>query len=189
MATGAEQRVAAYAMQPNAEKALFAAAALDTFRWPWQLEWLLVPMVLLRFDKAWRYAAIATLGMLAGAVGTYVLGWLLGAVLGDGEVYSRFARWAESYDVVVVLAAGFSPLPFVVVALGGGFFGTSVPQFIVATLIARGARAFALAWLAWRGGPPMAAWMRQWFYAISLTVSLGLLLGLCLLKFVATYGG
>lgn len=187
-----ERRISAYAMQPEAETMLAAVAAAESAGWPWQGWWLLAPMSALRGDKAWRYASIATAGSWLGAVAAFLMGYLLWALfghLGMPRVYADLSRWAESYDVIVWLAAGASPLPFGLFALVGGYLGTSVGQFVVATLIARGARMFFVAWMVWRHGPQAVAWMRRGLYVVSIFAALGLMLTLSLLKYVATYGG
>lgn len=187
--TSLEARVAAHAMQPYAEKALAAVGALDTLWWPVRLEFLLPAMVVIAPAKAWRYAAIATLGAVGAALVMYLFGWLLGLVVGGMGIPRSLVFWANRYDVIVVLATALTPLPLAVVALAGGVLQVSLPQVVVAALVARGARIFTMAWLVWRSGPSMAAGMRQWFDAFSLVVGLGLLLVLCLIKFMATYGG
>lgn len=187
-------RIIALASRPDAEMWL-GVVALAEGLWPAiSLDTLLPRIALLRVEKAWRYAFIATMGSVVGALVAYLVGWLLWLTLGRGiamvmgleDAHVTMVDMANSMDVLLVLAAGISPLPFKLVALGMGFFQASLVQVLVAALIARGARFWWTVWLMWRHGPRTLPWFEQHQYGISMMAALALLLALIMMKTTLT---
>jgi membrane protein YqaA with SNARE-associated domain len=190
-----KDRMAGYAQQPQAENALFFMSMAESAFAPAAAESLLVPMSLINPDKAFRYALVATLGSLAGALGGYILGNLaarifiepIAANYGFESFFYTLRNWYQGYDVAVVATAGFSPLPFKAVAIGSGVLGAQLPAFLMATLIARGARFWLISWLLWRGGPRFKEWIERNLAALTMSISLGLLLFFILIKYLWQY--
>lgn len=188
------QRITSWAARDDAERRLSVLAVVEGVKYPVMAEVMLVPMVVLRPDKGWRYAFLATVGSVVGALLAYVVGWLLWLTVGQGmvmvagleDVYATMVATMGYVDVIVVLAAGISPLPFKLVAVVAGMLQMNVAQFAVAALIARGARFWCVAWLVWRHGPRMKLWVEQRFEGISRVAALGLLFVLGVIKYMAS---
>ena len=129
-------------------------------------EVLFVPMVLARPDAAWRYALIASVGSVIGGI----LGWLLGFYLFDLlaepvlAFYGKLAAFetlkAETGDgaiLVMLITSGALHLPpMKVVTILAGVIAFNLPLFILAAVVARGGKFFALAWALRRYGPVVA---------------------------------
>lgn len=178
------ERLTAYASQPHAEVVLFAVAALESVFVPVSADTLLIPMVLLNTDRAFRYAMIATTGSVCGALLGYIIGYLFYTALGlqfFGS-YSLLPAFLflkglfASFVVVIVISAGFSSIPYKVVTFFSGFFAASLSKFIMAGIVARGARFFLISWLLWRGGTRYHDWLDRNFNAMALAMTLGCLL-------------
>ena len=120
---------------------------------------LLIPMVLARPERAWFLAALCTAASLCGGA----VGWFLGAELiqlamrvihlynGDHALAVYRARFA-TYGFGVILLKGLTPIPYKIVAIAAGAAHFSLPLFLLASLITRGARFFLLAALLRRFG-------------------------------------
>lgn len=190
-----KQRMAGYAQQPQAENALFFMSLSEACFAPAASESLLVPMTLINPDKAFRYALVATLGSLVGALGGYILGNILSRAIlepvlasyGFAEMFYAFKTFFGGYAVAVVATAGFSPLPFKFLTIGSGILGADLPAFLMATLLARGARYWLIAWLLWRGGPRFKEWIERNLAALTMSIALGALLFFILLKYLWQY--
>ena len=112
---------------------------------------LLVPMVLARPDRAWRFALIATIGSVAGGLFGYAIGYALfdiaarpllrlyGYEAAFGHFQASYRRWG----VWVILLKGLTPIPYKVVTIASGAARFDLPTFVLASAATRGAR-FAL---------------------------------------------
>lgn len=188
-------RVMDYATKPEAEKALLGAAALEAVALPAPVDQLLIAMTLLDTDKAFRYALIATLGSVLGGVVGFVLGYGLFLTVGTGLMslygwegfYERVSAGYGHYDMLVLLAAGFAPVPYSVFTILHGFLQGGVLPFVVAAVLARGSRFILLSWLLWRGGPVMKEWIERRFYSLTVALTLLVLLTVITLKYIISY--
>jgi len=185
-------RLSAYASQPHAELALFAIAALEGAFMPFPTEMLLIPMVLLSPNHAFRYALIATSGSISGAFFGYFAGYSLMKIIGlqffGAYGLLPFILFVKGlftgYTSIFVLSAGFSTIPYKIVTFLCGFFEAGLPQFLVASAVSRGARFFLIAWLLWRSGPRVQQWLHRYFHGLSLAMSLGFILTFSILIFL-----
>ena len=107
-----------------------------------------------------RLAAITTLTSVLGALVGYGIGafafdtigaplvssyGLSGALVRVGELFSENAFWA-------LFISAFTPIPFKVFTIAGGFFRIALLPFLIASLLGRGLRFVLVAWLTHRFG-------------------------------------
>ena len=89
---------------PHAGWALFAIAFAESSFFPIPPDTLLAPMVLAKPQRAWRLAAIYTVGSVIGGVAGYAIGYSLGGVghwllaisghpNGEVPLRAQFAKW------------------------------------------------------------------------------------------------
>ena len=124
---------------------------------------LLAPMTLSRPDRAWRYALICTIGSVAGGVLGYVIGHLLFESFGMWilDLYGLAGRIGDvkagydKYGAWLIIAKGFTPIPFKLVTIVSGALDYNFPLFVVLSIITRGARFYLLAGLLNRFGDPI----------------------------------
>ena len=110
---------------------------------------LLIPMVLARRERAWLYAAVCTVGSVAGGLLGYAIGyflapvgiWILGHMGHPGGLQS-FQSWYARFGVWVILVKGLTPIPYKLVTIASGLARFSLPMFVGASLLTRGARFF-----------------------------------------------
>ena len=83
-----------------------------------------------------------------------------------------------------VLIAGLTPFPFKVITIASGATKLSIPVFIMASIVARGIRFFAVAGLVYYFGPPVREFVEKRL-GLVFTFSLALLFGgFVLIKYV-----
>jgi len=126
---------------------------------------LFLPMALARPERAWRYAAIATVASVLGGIA----GWFLGYYAFEAvarpilEFYGKldaFERLRTSVDyetvVLLLITSGLAHLPPIkIVTILSGVAHINIWLFIVSAIVTRGARFLLLAWLLRRYGAPI----------------------------------
>jgi len=174
---------------PNAGWALFAIAVIEASVFPIPPDILLIALALGQPRASFRYAAQATAGTTVGAAIGYAIGmFLFNAVAlpiiefyNAMDVFQHVQQWFVDYGVMIVLVAGFSPIPFKVITIAAGTFGLSFPPFILATVVSRGARFYLEAALLRWGGDRLRGWVEQYFEWLTIAVSLLVIGGFLLL--------
>jgi uncharacterized membrane protein YdjX (TVP38/TMEM64 family) len=84
-----------------------------------------------------------------------------------------------------VFVAAFTPIPYKVITITAGVFGTNVLMFVVASVIGRSARFFLVAWLFRRFGPPIKDFIDKRFGLVTIAGTLLLIGGFAALKLVS----
>lgn len=179
-----QERTLAYASRPEAEMALFMCAFAEMLFVPVSADLMLVPMVLVNFDKAYRYALIAMSGSVLGGVVAYLLGFSIYEAMNGASViqgtwataFQFFQTIFADYNALLVLAAGLATIPFKGMALLSGFFSAGAAPFVMASIVSRGVHYFLIAWLLWRGGARYKEWIDRYFQGLSMVMALGMLL-------------
>lgn len=159
----------ALAARPRAEWALVGVAFAESSFFPIPPDILLIPMVLARRAKAWRYAVIATASSVIGGLAGYLIGAFLFEEIGRPllEFYgysARFQEFANTYNEWggwIVFAAGLTPFPYKVITIASGTTGLDILVFTVASVAARGGRFFVVAALLYWIGPPVRAFIER----------------------------
>jgi len=153
-------------------------------------EVLVVPMGLARPERAYRYAVIATIGSVLGAI----FGWFLGLYAyeyiarpmlefyGSLETFERLRNSASRDAVLLMLiTSGLAHLPpMKVVSIVSGALAVNLWLFVGASLVARGFRFAVMAWLLKRYGEPIREFIEK-----RLGLLAGLAAALLILLFVA----
>lgn len=157
------RRTLALAASPHASWWLFAVAFAEASFFPIPVDLMLIPMVLAARERAFRLAAICTIGSVSGAM----LGWVIGAVLLQHValpiVHFYHAEHSlamlqdkfRHYGVAIILLKGLTPIPFKIVTIAAGAAHFAILPFLAASLVTRGARFFLVATLLWFYGAPI----------------------------------
>lgn len=173
------RKFAAYACQPDAEWRLFGVAFLEALLVPIPSDFLLIPMALLSPHKALRYALVAAMGSVLGAVVAYSLGFLLLQLLIAQPWYVGVASTVlgvfKTYSGIFLISGGFSSVPFGLVAVLSGLSQVHILAFIAIALVVRTLRYGVITWLIWRGGGRYQPWLERNFYGTMLVMTLALL--------------
>ena len=148
---------------------LFIIAFAESSFFPIPPDALLAPMCYARRAKAFAFAAICTIGSVLGGVAGYAIGALAFASVGQPviEFYGGADAMAElrllyqEQGPMVVAFGAFTPFPFKVVTVASGAMAMDLGAFVIACLIARGARFLIVAALIWRFGEPIRAFIEK----------------------------
>ena len=154
---------------PQAPKWLAGISFAESSFFPIPPDVMLAPMSLARPERAYWYAFVCTVASVLGALLGYAIGYFVFETVGlpilefygVTEKFDVFAQNFNEQGWIVVLLAGFTPLPFKVITIAAG--GTAVPLHILAAIIARSARFFLVAALLRFFGPPMKVWIDKNF--------------------------
>ncbi|MCF8708042.1 YqaA family protein [Rhizorhapis sp. SPR117] len=162
----------------HASRWLFGISFAESSFFPIPPDVLLGPMCLAKPRSAFRYAFICTLASVLGALLGYAIGLFLFDTLGKAilntygllEQFDAFAARFNEQGWLIVLLAGFTPLPFKVITIAAG--ATKMPLYIlvIASIISRSARFYLEAALLWKFGEPMKRAIDQNFALITTIV-------------------
>ena len=159
---------------------------------------LFLPMALARPDRAYRYAAIATIASTLGGIAGYLLGYFayeavakpVLAFYGKLDSFEALRSCAgEDTLMMLLVTSGLSHLPPIkVVTILAGVAQISFVFFIVSCVIARGARFFALAWALRRFGEPIRHFIERRLGLIAALAAAALIALYFILKYLAGTG-
>jgi len=153
------------AHKPHASWLMGAVSFAESSFFPVPPDVMMVPMALARPDRAWHYALICTITSVAGGILGYAIGallydsvghWLI-QLYGYGEKVEAFREAYARYGAWIILLKGLTPIPYKIVTITSGFADYNFWLFVVLSLITRGGRFFAAAFLLHRYG----AWARS----------------------------
>ncbi len=166
--------VLTWADHPHASTALFAISFIESSFFPIPPDVLQVAITLSNRTRAWREAAISTLGSVLGGVLGYAIGWLVWQEW-DGlrefcfrfvfkpSTFEMVTRIYQEYDVWFVFVAAFTPIPYKVFTIAGGVCAVTLPGFIAASALGRAGRFFLVAWLLHRYGAKVKEFLEKYF--------------------------
>jgi membrane protein YqaA with SNARE-associated domain len=150
---------------------------------------LYIPMAVSKPEKAYRYAAIATVASVLGGIA----GWMLGhfayesvavpvlTFYGKLEAFESLRTSVSPTMIVLLLiTSGLAHMPPIkIVTILSGVAGINIWFFIISAIIARGARFFALAWLLRRYGEPIRDFIEK-----RLNLIAGVIVGVIILAYL-----
>jgi membrane protein YqaA with SNARE-associated domain len=180
------------AARTGAAWALAIVAFIESSVFPIPPDVLQIPMVLARRDRAWAYAAIATVASVLGGVTGYLIGWLVFDTVGRplldfygyGAKFDDFAARYNHWGAWIVFIAGVTPFPYKVITIASGATGLPMPVFMVASVAARGLRFFVVSALLYWFGPPIRAFIERYLGLLAIVFVVLLLGGFALVKYV-----
>jgi membrane protein YqaA with SNARE-associated domain len=180
------------AAHAGATRALAIVAFIESSVFPIPPDVLQIPMVLARRDRAWVYAAVATVASVLGGVAGYLIGWLVFDAVGRpllefygySDKFDDFAARYNDWGAWIVFIAGVTPFPYKVITIASGATGLSMPVFMVASVAARGLRFFVVSALLYWFGPPIRAFIERYLGLLAIVFVVLLLGGFALVKYV-----
>ena len=135
--------------------------------------------------------AASTLGGLAGyGIGYFLFetwGKPILALYGYEESFAHFATLYNAWGILIVLVAGFTPIPYKIVTIASGLTGLNLVTFLLASLISRGARFFLVAGLLYYFGETIRNFIERYLGALSLGFVALLIGGFVVIKFMKLF--
>ncbi|MFO7447151.1 MAG: YqaA family protein [Ignavibacteriaceae bacterium] len=193
--------VLSWAETPYGGLALFVLAFAESSFFPIPPDPLLIALVLGVTAKAYKYAATCTAASVLGALLGYTIGHFLWWTPSNEftgianffftnvpgftvEGFFNVQRMYEEYNFWIVFTAGFTPIPYKLITISSGAFNISLPMFIVASLVSRGARFFLVAFLIWKFGPQIKTFIDKYFNWLAVAFTVLLIGGFVVIKMV-----
>ncbi len=174
------------------EWALFFIAFVESSFFPIPPDVFLIAMCVAIPTKAFRYAAICSVGSVLGGALGYGLGfWFMDGIgmsivgwYGLTDKYDLVQHYFKEYDVWIVGTAGFTPIPYKLFTITAGFVKSNFLTFMAVSLVARSARFFLVAGLIWKFGPQIKKFIDRYFNILSIAFVVLLIGGFILIKVV-----
>ncbi len=185
-----------WAKHKHASYYLGIMSFFESIIFPIPVDVMLAPMCLSRLEKAWRYAAIATITSVLGGIVGYFIGVVLGASVvepflidwGFGAAYGKTKVWFAAYGVLMVFIAGFAPIPYKIFTISAGALSLSpmgdLVPFIIASLFGRAGRFYLVAYLLVLGGEKMEKKLHQMIDYIGWGVVIVAIVGYLMYKYI-----
>ncbi len=172
--------------------ALFVLAFTESSFFPIPPDVLLIAMAVAVPLKAFRFAAVCSVGSVLGGMFGYLLGWQFMDLVGSRivefyhfqEQWDKIGSWYQEYNAWAVGVAGFTPLPYKVFTLAAGAFEINFPIFVLASFVSRSARFFIVAWLIYKYGAPIKGFIEKYFNILSIVFVALLVAGFVLVKYI-----
>ncbi len=181
----------ALAASPRAPWWLAAIAFVEASCFPIPPDALLIPMALARPDRAWRLALVCTLGSVAGGALGYAIGYFvfdrlmnlpLAHVLFGPDPLGSFRAWYARWGLAVILIKGLTPIPYKIVTIASGAAHFDFAVFMVASVVTRGARFFAVAALLRFFGTPVRDFIERRLTLVTSLLAAGVVGGFLILR-------
>lgn len=157
--------------------ALFFIAFIEASFFPIPPDILLVAILLINSERWWFYVGLTSIGSVLGAVLGYVIGFGFYEIIGYRivEIYNlqeavNFVGEKFSEHVfLTVFTAAFTPIPFKLITISAGLFKVSLWQMVLAAIIGRAMRYFAVAYIVKLFGEKVKNLVIKYFNIISLS--------------------
>lgn len=141
---------------------------IESIFFPIPADVMLAPMAMSKPQMANRYAMYTTVasvlgGMIGYAIGYFAFDWVkeLIAAWGQQSNFDKAILWFETWGILVVFIAGFSPIPFKVFTICAGVMQMAFLPFVLTAAISRFARFYLVARLFAWGGEKYAEKIRR----------------------------
>ena len=169
---------------------LLIVAFLESFIFPIPPDFFLIFLILAQKKKAFYLAFYCTVLSVAGGILGYFIGSFFFDSLGQGilnyyNLNEKFLTFSESYNefgAFIVLAGGFTPIPYKIITIFSGFVKMDFFEFTIASVISRGARFFLIATLLYFFGKKIEELLIKKFGLISLILFLIIIITYFIIK-------
>ncbi len=180
------------AARRGAGKMLAAVSFAEAVFFPVPPDLLLIPIAIAQRKRAFVLAFQCLLFSMLGGVVGYVIGYYFMDVLGKPiiefygltEKYAVVQNWYERYSAWAVAVAGLTPIPYKLCTLTAGFFKINFLVFLIASVLSRGLRFFAIAALIYAFGEKVRVFLERRFDWVVIIALVLLVLGFVALKYL-----
>lgn len=180
------------AARPDAEKYLAGLAFAESSFFPIPPDVLLIAMGFSNREKALRYATITSIFSVIGGIAGYLIGYFVFEAIGRPIV--SFYHLESLVDVVqqkyeanaflTVFTAAFTPIPYKLITIAAGLFRISFGPFMIASVLGRSARFFAVALVMRQIGPKAKPLIEKYFELFTIAFTLLLIGGFVIIKYL-----
>jgi membrane protein YqaA with SNARE-associated domain len=177
---------------PRAMPALAAVSFAESSFFPIPPDAMIIPMVLAQPQKAWRIATVALVSSVIGGLFGYAIGYYLYETVGQWLIdfyglqqgVDTFREQFNEYGFWIILVKGATPIPYKIVTIACGIANYSIPMFLLASVITRGARFFVVAALLRRYGEPIREFIERRLTLVTTVFVLLIVAGFVALRYL-----
>jgi len=169
---------------------LAAVSFIESSVFPIPPDIMLIPMVLAERRRAWYFATVATLSSVVGGWLGYAIGALLFDTLGQPIInfyhlqssFLAFQAWFAENGGWVILAKGWTPIPFKLITITAGFSHLDPIIFTVTCIGSRAMRFFLVAGLLYFFGEPIRDFIERRLTLVTTAFVVALVGGFLVIK-------
>ncbi len=181
-----------WAETPYGWVALVLLAFAESSFFPVPPDVLLIALAIALPRRALLYAGSATLASVVGGVCGYgiglglmeTIGWKIVRFYHAEELFTRLFATFNQYSFWAVLSAALTPIPYKIFTIAAGAAQSSLLSFILASIIGRGLRFFAVATLLYVWGARVRELIDEYFNLATFVFLILLLGGFLVLKYL-----
>lgn len=176
---------------PKAGWWLFLVSFAESSFFPIPPDLLLIPIVARLRSKWFYYALITTIASVIGGIFGYFIGAMLFDFVGtilvktyhleDELVYVSTLFQQNAF--LAIFTAAFTPIPYKIFTIAGGLFHINFFVFVIASILGRGMRFFAVAYLMKIFGEQIGRLAFKYFNLLTLAVGI-VIIGFIAYKFL-----
>lgn len=173
---------------PKAPWVMFGFSFAESSFSPFPPDPILIAMMINNPKRAWFLATVCNTASVLGGLLGYAIGFYLFESIGLAIIefynlqagYDKFQSWFTQYGFWIIVIKGLTPIPYKVVTITCGAIKLDLTTFVISSLISRGMRYYAEAFIIWKFGDFITDKLKK--YAIPLII---ITLVLTVLGFVA----
>ncbi len=193
MLDGIKSNMMNAARSPNAERALFVVSFAESSFFPLPPDLMLGPMAAAEPKKWLRYAIVCTVASVLGGLAGYAIGMFLMDQVGryildffgySGDREMELRAFYDQYGAWFIFLKGLTPIPYKLVTILSGALHFSIPIFIAASVVTRGLRFAAVAWIFQKFGPQIAPIMEKRMGLVLVVVAVVIVAVVLALRFI-----
>ena len=178
--------VESFAATPHGTWALFALSFAESSFFPIPPDVLLIALCIGEPHKSLWYALVCTVASVLGGMAGYGIGYKGGRPLllrfFKRERVATVERYYDRYNAWATGIAGLTPIPYKIFTIAGGAFAINFRIFVIASILSRGVRFFAVAGLIYFFGEPIKAFIEEYLNLLSIAFVILLVLGFWLAR-------
>ena len=162
-----------WAETPYGTPALFGLSFSESSFFPIPPDVLQIALSISKPRRSFYYAAVSIVASVLGAILGWYIGYALWAAVGDfffahvpGVSQKNFQTVESLYNqwgFLAILIAAFTPIPYKVFTIAAGVFQVPLPVLILASILGRSARFFAVAGCIFFFGPSVKRFIDRYF--------------------------
>ncbi len=172
--------------------ALGIIAFIESSFFPIPPDPLLIATTTVKPKKYLRFALICTVGSILGGIFGYLIGVMLFETVGQTVINTyhlqdEFVMIGERYEdsaFLAIFTAAFTPIPYKLITISAGVFNVNFFVFVLASIIGRGGRFFAIAFLMHHFGKRYKDTIEKYVDVLSLLFVLLLVGGVLSIKYL-----
>src|SRR3989338_6317803 len=181
-----------WASHPHASRMLFFISFIESSIFLIPPDVLMIPMIIAEPKKWFRFALITTIASVCGGIAGYYIGYWLWETVGKAVIafYGLSDAMAlvqvkyEANAFAAIFTAALAPIPYKVFTISAGLFHISLTTLIFASIVGRGLRFFAVAWLVGKFGEPVKEFIEKYFDILTVTATALLVGGFIMLRWL-----